>query len=281
MATTQDAGVTVTPATQLPVGTPGRTAPILFGFAGAWWASNKAKSLGVTDTKRYWIAAAISTGVTMLASLLVPVLFLFVLSASLGGSSGTENIFNDPAVRAPLTSNSGNAPVAPVAQAPASPTPIPVTTTVSASSPLGLRLFIADNMNDFKPIAARPSDDISAILKSFNSSWVASCTGGPNQPSLTQYMWGFVYDTSGPFYTEWGSDQFATTCGKFILADPSIDGTDHNAANNLTTRKYKVNVLINGSRNLGLQTLQIKLIHELNPAGPAVSQDHWMLTDLS
>ena len=102
MTTTDDKGVTETPVVQAPAGTPGLIAPILFGLAGAWWASNKASKLGVSNTKRYWMAAGISTGVMLLASILVPLLVVSAISASIGGAT-THNVFDDPAVKAPLT----------------------------------------------------------------------------------------------------------------------------------------------------------------------------------
>lgn len=111
MTTTRhDAGVIETPAAQPPVGTPRLTAPILFGFVGAWWASSKAKKLGVTSTKRYWIAAAISSVAVTLATVLVPILMLLAVSASVG--SGT--VLNNPSAVAPL----GNAADAPATNKP-------------------------------------------------------------------------------------------------------------------------------------------------------------------
>lgn len=83
MTANRYAGATMTTAAQQPVGVPGLMAPILFGLAGAWWASNRAANLGVIDTNRYWVVAVISTGVAILASLLVPALMLLALSAAL------------------------------------------------------------------------------------------------------------------------------------------------------------------------------------------------------
>lgn len=118
VAITDNDEVTKTASSQPRAGAPSLAFAILFGFLGAWWASNKAKSLGLIDTKRYWITAAISTTVAMLASIVVPILVVAAISASIGGTT-TSNVFDDPAVRAPLTGNSGNSPAA---AAPASPT---------------------------------------------------------------------------------------------------------------------------------------------------------------
>jgi hypothetical protein len=46
---------------QQPSGVPSLAIPIIFGWAGAWWASNKAAKLGVADTGRYWKAGIISS----------------------------------------------------------------------------------------------------------------------------------------------------------------------------------------------------------------------------
>lgn len=102
MTTTDDTGVTETPVSEAPVGTPGLVVPILFGLAGAWWASNKASKLGVSNTKRYWMAAGISTGVMLLASILAPILVVAAIAGSMGGVT-TRDVFDDPAVGAPLT----------------------------------------------------------------------------------------------------------------------------------------------------------------------------------
>lgn len=118
MTPNRHAVATMTPGATSSIGVPGLTAPILFGLAGAWWASNKASKLGGLNTKRYWIAAGISTSVVMLASIVVPLLLVAAIAGSIGGTT-TSNVFDDPAVRAPLTGNSGNSPAA---AAPASPT---------------------------------------------------------------------------------------------------------------------------------------------------------------
>ena len=120
MTTAQSEGVTVTPITKLPPGTPSLKVPIFCGFVGAWWASNKASKLGVSNTKRYWIAAAISTSVTMLFAVLVPVVAIFALSGAVDTSTGT---FNNPDAKAPLTDKAAAPAAVPPKPAPAVSTP--------------------------------------------------------------------------------------------------------------------------------------------------------------
>lgn len=278
MTTTGGPPVTETPVAMQPVGTPGLLVPVFFGFLGAWWASRKAKKLGLTRTKHYWIAGAISTALGY-----APILFLVIASMIFASAMGDASTLDNPAASPPLTGSSGNAnnapvaPATPIDQSTAVPSPANTTKIISESSPVGERLFSADAMSNYTPIPSKKSDNINYILGGFNSSWLASCMGNPGGlPNQPLYLWAFVYDTSGPFYTKWGSDEFADSCGKFTLANPSDGEPDENALNNLTDRKYKVNILINGTESLGVQTLHIKLIH-----APEALQDHWMMMDLS
>jgi tetratricopeptide (TPR) repeat protein len=102
---------------QQPSGVPSLAIPIIFGWAGAWWASNKAAKLGVADTGRYWKAGIISSVSVAVASLLVPFAIISLLGlalfsaetttakAALSGISSTapsaEGIDPGPATAAP------------------------------------------------------------------------------------------------------------------------------------------------------------------------------------
>jgi peptidyl-prolyl cis-trans isomerase B (cyclophilin B) len=69
--------------------------PILLGFLGAWIAHAKVRGSGsTTSTARYWVAAAISTMVTLAASILLPlVLFVVIgLNAATSSSSAAPDV---------------------------------------------------------------------------------------------------------------------------------------------------------------------------------------------
>jgi tetratricopeptide (TPR) repeat protein len=91
--------------------------PIIFGWVGAWWASNKAAKLGVADTGRYWKAAIMSSLSVAAVSLLVPSTIISLFGIALYGADTST-------VKAP---NSGISPTGPSAQGidPASATAAP------------------------------------------------------------------------------------------------------------------------------------------------------------
>lgn len=132
----QEPGVVEPPVAspnQQPHGVPSLVVPIFFGLLGAWWASNKAAKLGITDTGRYWKAAVISTFVSLVAAVLVPIALFGALGLALN-SGGTT--LNDPSAVSPLN-NTGGVPGAQSAESPAprlSAGPLPGGVTNDAST---------------------------------------------------------------------------------------------------------------------------------------------------
>ena len=109
------------PPVRIPIqqlsGVPSLAIPIIFGWAGAWWASNKAAKLGVADTGRYWKAGIISSISVAAVSLLVPFTMVSLLGIALYSADATTA----------KTSNSRISPPAPRAEriAPGSATAAP------------------------------------------------------------------------------------------------------------------------------------------------------------
>jgi hypothetical protein len=258
MTTTQDPGQTDIPVARPPAGTPGLVVPIFFGLLGAWWASDKARTLGVADTKRYWIAAAISTGVVFLAAVLVPVLVIFVLAAALGGTS--SSVSSTPAAQAP---RAGSAPVAPAAAKSFIAGP------ADAAIPLADRLKAADGLPAASPTTAHATDRIDTILTSFNAAWKASCTGSNNLPE-PRYLWSFVQEPKGHFYTIWGVQQ-PTVCGSLALANEPSVTADPQAAAGVTSRWYEVRT---SYQNSGQQGGELPMLIRF-------VENRWMLVGLS
>lgn len=62
---------------------------ILFGLIGAFFQVRNAKARGLTDTRRYWKAAWISTAVSFALSILLTVMMVFIIVAAVGKSSDT------------------------------------------------------------------------------------------------------------------------------------------------------------------------------------------------
>ncbi|MEP7191348.1 MAG: hypothetical protein ABI903_00615 [Actinomycetota bacterium] len=71
-------------------GVPSLAIPIIFGWAGAWWASNKAAKLGVGDTGRYWKAAIISTITVAAVSVVVPIVVIVLIGMTLHVGQATR-----------------------------------------------------------------------------------------------------------------------------------------------------------------------------------------------
>lgn len=239
MTTTDNDEVTGTPAAQPPVGTPSLAFAILFGFAGAWWASDKAAKLGVLDTKRYWKAAAITTAISVvlvgLLSIVVPMLAMSALNASLDSNPA----FNDPAVRAPLTGNSGDAPVTP-GQAPGAQRPF-VATIADAKVPLAERLKTADALPEFPPSMGVATDRIDKILINFNTAWAASCGHGGKSTPNPHYLWGFMQEMKAFWYVQYGY-QSPALCGVVSLTNEATVNSDPQAIAGSTSRWYDLSL---------------------------------------
>lgn len=75
---------------------------ILFGLIGAFFQAHNARKRGLTDTRRYWKAAWISTGVSFVVGTILMVLMFVVFIAALGSvSTGVDTTSNEPVATAP------------------------------------------------------------------------------------------------------------------------------------------------------------------------------------
>jgi hypothetical protein len=160
-----------------------------------------------------------------------------------------------------LNSATSVAPIAPVATA--------TTSVTDASASLSQRLKTADGLPAAQAVNAGSIDRIDTILAGFNADWQASCIGTNQQPD-PRYLWGFVMDTKGPFYAQWGV-QSPAVCGSFSLVNEPTVTSDPQAYAGVTSRWYMVKMSLTGTSQQGAELpVMIRLI-----------DNHWMLVGLS
>ena len=153
----------------------------------------------------------------------------------------------------------------PVATATATAT----TSIIDASVPLAARLKMADGLPAAQTVKAGSIDRIDTILSGFNAAWQVSCTGSDQQPD-PRYLWSFVLDTKGRFYTQWGI-QSPAVCGSFSLVNEPVVTSDPQAFAGVTSRWYMVKLSLTGTSAQGAELpMMIRLI-----------DDHWMIVGLS
>ena len=159
------------------------------------------------------------------------------------------------------------APTVPVVTATA--TTSTTTSVIDASMPLAARLKTADGLPLAQAVKAGSIDRIDTILSGFNAAWQVSCTGSNQQPD-PRYLWSFVLDTKGRFYTQWGI-QSPTVCGSFSLVNEPTVTSDPQAFAGVTSRWYMVKISLTGTSAQGAELpMMVRLI-----------DNHWMIVGLS
>lgn len=192
---------------------------------------------------------------------------MVLIGAMSMASQSSKTTFTSPSGTGVLTGAQGKV---------AHPAPTPTVTVITADSPLGDRLSIADGLPGHTPMHATPSDNIADILADFKIAW-RSAAQGIDGKQAPQYFWGFVYDTQGPFYNKWSHGSMIVM-GDFWLTDVSVATNDVQSARKATDRTYNVTLdhFSQIPQELSL-TLRIKLIN----ATQGVNYSHWMLMSLN
>jgi hypothetical protein len=191
------------------------------------------------------------------AAPLATVVSLVMVAGALGNLINSSDLRN-PAQVTPL-GHSANAPVSRSF----------VASTADAKTSLADRLKTSNGLPAAKPMAAAATDRIDIILAGFNAAWKASCTGS-NQQSEARYLWSFVLDLKGPFYTKWGV-QSPTVCGSFSLVNEPTVTSDPQASAGSTSRWYQVKDSLENSNEQGAEMpMMVRFIN-----------DRWMMVGLS
>lgn len=149
-----------------------------FGLIGAAFQSRNAKKRGLTDTRRYWKAAWISTGIGFLLSILLTILMTVVIVATLGNVAHTQ----------------GTETAAPVAVEPtASPTPVVDTSNTVVINGVPRKL----------PIQAPDATDNPVLMakKLAQLRYQAFCTGGDKGIQMLDQVWASHDDPPPLAYT--------------------------------------------------------------------------------